>query len=75
MIANETLAHEYSSESTQQQLSNEYQQGWFPKFLCLCALDGRVKDENAFNGSDMFMPVLDYTLSNFFNDISDVSTH
>ena len=56
----ETLAHEYSSESNQQQLSNEYQQGWFQKCLCLCALDGRVKDENAFNGSDMFMPVLDY---------------
>ena len=51
----ETLAHGYSSEITQRELSNEYQHGRVKMvskmFLRLCALDesslsiGRVKDD------------------------------
>ena len=41
----ETLAHGYSSESTQRVLSNEYQHDMvhmvFKKYLYLCALDER----------------------------------
>ena len=46
---NETLAYGYSSDSTQRELSNEYQHDGFQKSVHPCALDesslsiGRVK--------------------------------
>ena len=55
MKMTETLAHEYSSESTQQEISNEYQHDTVKKFfknLCTCASDestlsiGKVKGED-----------------------------
>ena len=57
----EILAHEFSSESTQRKLSNEYKKSLHP-----CALDenslviGMVKGCKLYSGVIVFLLIMDY---------------